>query len=188
MAKKSKTLTHWLQTAAVRVTRVHFVYIAAYILATIVFDSWNLYTHEAVTQLWTVAGVLLVINTILWLLARQNYANKSLYVFNVLALVLADIAFAAYNVYWQQGLASKSVMLFTVPIVTAAVLRSRSLLLGTTTLCAAAYSTVSVRYFFENYGLGYRVELWGTIGLYSAVFFILALLLMIIIRPTNEKF
>ncbi len=188
MAKKSKTLNHWLQTAAVRVTRVHFVYIAAYIAATIVFDSWNLYTYDAVRQLWTAAGILLVINTVLWFLARQNYANKSLYVFNVLALVLADIAFAAYNVYWQQGLASKSVMLFSVPIVTAAVLRSRSLLLGTTTLCAAAYSTVSVRYFFENYGSGYRVELWGTIGLYSAVFFILALLLMIIIKPTNENF
>ncbi len=177
-----------MQTAVVRVTRVHFVYIAAYILATIVFDSWNLYTHEAVRQLWTAAGILLVINTIIWFLARQNYANKSFYVFNVLALVLADVVFATYNVYWQQGLASKSVILFTVPIVTAAVLRSRSLLLGTTTLCAAAYSTVSVRYFFENYGSGYRVELWGTIGLYSAVFFILALLLMIIIRPTNENF
>ena len=188
MAKKSKLVTHWLQTTAVRVTRVHFIYIVAYILATIVFDSWNLYTHEAIRQLWTAAGILLVINTFLWFLARQNYVNKSLYVFNVLALVLADIAFASYNVYWQQGLASKSVILFTVPIVTAAVLRSRSILLGTTTLCAAVYSIVAVRYFFENYGQGYRVELWGTIGLYSAVFFILALLLMVIIKPTNERF
>jgi hypothetical protein len=188
MPKKSKAVTYWLQTTAVRATRIHFIYIGAYILATIVFDSWNLYTHDAVRQLWTAAGILLVINTILWFLARQNYVNKSLYVFNVLALVLADIAFAAYNVYWQQGLASKSVILFTVPIVTAAMLRSRSTLFGTTTLCAATYSIVSVRYFFENYGQGYRVELWGTIGLYSVVFFILALLLMVIIRPTNEKY
>jgi hypothetical protein len=188
MPKKSKSSNNWLQTAAVRVTRIHFIYIGAYILATIVFDSWNLYTHEAVTQLWTAAGVLLVINTVIWFLARQKYANKSFYVFNVLGLVLADIAFATYNVYWQQGLASKSVVLFIVPIITAAVLRSRSTLLGTTALCAAAYSTISVRYFFENYGQGYRVELWGTIGLYSVVFFILALLLMIIIKPTNERF
>lgn len=188
MAKKSKAVNQWLQTAAVRLTRVHFIFIGVYILSTIVFDSWNLYTHEAVSQLWTAAGILLIINTVVWLLARQNYKDKSLYVFNVLALVLADIAFAAYNVYWQQGLASKSVLLFTVPIVTAAALRSRSILFGTATLCAAAYSTVSVRYFFENYGQGYRIELWGTIGLYSAVFFILALLLMIVIKPTNEHF
>lgn len=188
MAKKSKGTNHWLQTTVVRVTRVHFLFIAVYVLATIVFDSWNLYTHEAITQLWTAVGVLLIINTILWYLGRLNFTNKSVYVFNVLALVLADIVFATFNVYWQQGLASKSVMLFTIPIVAAATLRSRSILLATTALCAAAYSTISVRYFFENYGLSYRVELWGTIGLYSAVFFILALLLMIIIRPTNERF
>jgi hypothetical protein len=157
-------------------------------LATIVFDSWNLYTYDAVTQLWTAAGVLLVINTVLWFLLRQKYTNQSTYVFYVLALVLADVAFVTYNIYWQQGLASKSVMLFAVPIVTAAVMRSRSILLGTTALCAAAYSTISVRYFFENYGEGYRVELWGTIGLYSAVFFNQALHLMIIIKPTTERF
>src|SRR3989338_11525958 len=101
MPKKSTNASNWLQSNAVRVTRVHFVLIAFYILATVVFDSWNLYTHEAVRQLWTAAGVLLIINTVIWFLARQNYANKSLYVFNVLALILADVAFATYNVYWQ---------------------------------------------------------------------------------------
>jgi hypothetical protein len=178
----------WLQSAAVRLTRVHFVYFLAYIVATIVFDTWNLYTHEAVRDLWTAAGIMLIINTILWFLARQNYTNKTVYILNTLALIVADIAFASYNVYWQRGLASKSVMLFAVPIVTAAVLRSRSVLLATTILCAAAYSTITVNYFFGNYGQAYRVELWGTVGLYSAIMFVLALLLMIIVSPTNEKF
>ncbi len=188
MGKKQSRVNHWLQTTAVRLTRVHFAYIAAYILVTIVFDSWNLYTYEAVRQLWTAAGILLVINAILWFLARQNYANKSIYAFQVLALILADIAFAGYNVYWQHGLSSKSVMLFAVPIITAAALRSRSALLATTTICAAVYSIVSVEYFYSNYGLSYRVELWGTIGFYSAVMFVLAFLLMIIILPKNENF
>jgi hypothetical protein len=61
-------------------------------------------------------------------------------------------------------------------------------LLTTTTVSAAAYSTVSVRYFFQNYGMGYRVELWGTVGFFSAMLFVLALLLMVIIQPTKEKF
>ena len=178
----------WLQTTAVRVTRIHFLFIAVYILATIVFDSWNLYTHDAVRQLWTAAGILLGINTILWYLARMKYANSSMYVFLVLGLISADILFAAYNVYWQRGLASKSVMLFTLPIVTAATLRSRSTLLATTSLSVAAYSVVTVRYFFQNYGESYRVELWGTVGLYSAVLFILSALLLVIIQPKNERF
>jgi hypothetical protein len=67
-------------------------------------------------------------------------------------------------------------------------MRSRSILLTVTTLCAAAYSTVSVRYFFNHYGLGYRVELWGTIGFFSAMMFVMALLLMTVISPTTEKF
>ena len=188
MSNKSTTVTHWLQTTAVRVTRVHFLYIAAYIAATVVFDSWNLYTHKAVSQLWTAAGLMLVLNTVLWYFARMKFAGTSVYITIIWFLILADIIFASYNVFWQRGLASKSVMLFAVPIVTAATLRSRSTLLAATTLCAAAYSTVSVRYFFQNYGEGFRVELWGTVGLYSAVFFVLALLLMVIIKPTNERF
>ncbi len=188
MAKKPTGKSNWLQTTAIRNTRVHFLYVAAYILSLIVFDSWNLYTYRAITQLWTAGGLLLITVTLIWFASRIKYSNNTVYLGLIWLLILADISFAAYNVYWQHGLASKSVMLFTVPIVTAATLYSRSTLLAATTLSAAAYSTVSVRYFFQNYGLSYRVELWGTIGFYSAVFFILAGLLMIIIAPKTERF
>jgi hypothetical protein len=188
MTKKTSAVNHWLQTTAVRNARVHFIFIIAYILTIIVFDSWNLYTHQAASQLWTAGGVLLIANTIIWYLSRLNFSKTSYYVGLILLLVLADIAFASYNVYWQHGLASKAVMLFAVPIITAATLRSRSTLLAATTLSAAAYSIASVRYFFTNYGLSYRVELWGTVGFYSALFFVLALLLMVIISPTDERF
>ncbi len=186
--KQTGATTHWLQTTAVRVTRVHFVLIAFFILVTVIFDSWNLYTYSAVKELYTAGAVLLVANTILWFLARQNYANKSFYVFDILALVMADIVFISYNIYWQHGLASKSVMLFAIPIITSATLRSRSTLLATTIICAASYTSMAVRYFYTNYGLSYRVELWGTIGFYSAVMFVLAMLLLVIIAPTREKF
>lgn len=167
---------------------MHFVYIAFYIASIIVFDMWNLYTHVAIAQLWTAAGMMLVLNTVLWYVARMNFSNNNVYVTVILLLIVADIIFASYNVLWQKGLASKSVMLFAVPIVTAAVLRSRSTLLATTTLCAAAYSTISVRYFFQHYGESYRVELYGTVGFYCAIFFVLAGLLMVIILPKNEHF
>lgn len=187
MVKKPTQTAGWLQTTALRLTRVHFVFVAVYVASTIVFDSWNLYTHEAITQLWTAAGILLAVNTVLWFLARMKLGAESAYRSIILLLVLADISFAAYNVFWQQGLASKSVALFAVPIITVAALRSRSALLATASLCAAAYSVVAVRYFYQNYGEGYRVELWGTVGFYCAIFFVLAGLLMVIIHPTQEK-
>jgi hypothetical protein len=188
MAKKSTNATGWLQTTAVRVMRIHFIYVAFFLLSVIIFDTWNLYTHDAVSQLWTAGGVLLGITVILWLIARLKVSNYWFYVAVVLALIVADIAFASYLVWWQRGLYSKAVMLYTIPIISSATLRSRSILLATTTLSAAAYSTTSVRYFFNHYGMGYRVELWGTVGFFSAMLFVLAFLLMIIIRPTTEKF
>jgi hypothetical protein len=104
----------------------------------------------------------------------------------VLLLILADIGFAATNIYWERGMASRSVVLFAVPIITAATLRSRSILLAAAALSMVAYTTAAVRYFYQHYGEGYRVELWGNLLLYSAIFFVLGWLLMVIIRPTNE--
>ena len=188
MAKKSTNGGSWLQTTAVRLARVHFIYVGFYLLSVVIFDASNLYTHQAISQLWTAGGVLAVAVTVLWFLARLKTNNSWYYISVVLSLILVDIIFASYLVWWQRGLYSKSVMLFTVPILCAAALRSRSIIFGTAALSAAAYSTISVRYFFQNYGLGYRVELWGTVGFFSAMFLVLAFLLIIIINPTKEKF
>lgn len=188
MAKKSTYASSWLQTTAVRVTRIHFAYAGAFLLSVVIFDTWNLYTHDAVSQLWTAGGILLALNVILWFIARLKFSNYWLYVAVVLTLIVIDIVFASYIVWWQRGLYSKAVMLYTMPIIVAATMRSRSILLATTTLAAAAYSTISVRYFFNHYGMGYRVELWGTIGFFSAMMFVMAMLLMVVIRPTTEKF
>jgi hypothetical protein len=188
MAKKSTSTAGWLQTTAVRLSRIHFAYAAFFLLSIVIFDASNLYSHQAIAQLWTAGGFLLGAIAVIWLVARLKVNSYWFYVAVAAALILTDIAFASYLVWWQRGLYSKSVMLFAVPIISSAALRSRSLLLATTTLSAAAYSTISVRYFFNNYGLGYRVELWSTIGFFSAMMFVLALLLMVVINPTREKF
>lgn len=186
--KKTKSEAGWLQTTAVRISRVHFIYVAAFLAQTVIFDTWNLYTHQAVSQLWTAGGILLAINVLVWFMARMKNPSYIYYVSILLALIVADIVFASYIVWWQRGLYSKSVMLYLVPIIAAAATRSRSILLTTTTLSVAAYTTISVRYFYTNYGLAYRVELWGTIGFFSAILFVLAALLLVIIRPSEEKF
>jgi hypothetical protein len=186
MAKSSKSLVNWLQSTAVRVTRVHFLYIAAYMGSTIVFDSWNLFTHPEIANRWTIAAILLILNTIFWYVARIKFSNDTVYIFLILGLVVADILFASMNVYWERGLASKAVFLFAVPIVTSACLRSRSALLATTTLCVAAYSLSVMRYFNLHYGESFRVELYGYMAFYCALFFVLASLLLIIIRPRGN--
>jgi hypothetical protein len=183
---QAKAVSGWLQATAVRVTRIHFLYVAVYIFSVIIFDSWNLFTHIDIANRWTAAIILLVINTICWYLARIKFLTESIYLVLIVLLIVADIIFAATNVYWERGLASKSVLLFSIPIVTAATLRSRSTLFATTTLSVAAYALSVVRYYNIHYGESLRIELYGYLALLCSVFFILAALLMVIIQPKDK--
>ncbi len=180
--KASEDIRHIL----LRLTRVHFFYVAIYLLATVVFDSWNLLAYEAVVERWTLGAALLVVVTLIWYACRLPIKSPTFYKTLFAVLLLADIIFAAVNIYLQRGMASKSVMLFAVPIISAALSRSRSLLLATTTVSVAAYSLSSVRYFFENYGQGYRVELYGEVFFYSALMFVLSYLAMIFFVPAKD--
>jgi hypothetical protein len=183
---KTKNNTNWLQTISIRLSRVHFVYIAVYMASIIVFDSWNLFTHPAIGDRWTAAAILLILNTVCWYVSRIKFNSDTIYIFLVILLVIADIIFAATNVYWERGLASKAVALFAIPIITAAALRSRSTILAAASLSTAAYSLTVIRYYNLHYGESLRIELYGYVGLFCAVFFILAALLMIIIQPNND--
>jgi hypothetical protein len=183
---KSKTLNSWLQSTAVRVTRIHFLFIAAYMASIVAFDSWNLFTHADIGNRWTAAAILLIINTVCWYIARIKFSTETIYLILIIALVLADIVFAATNIYWERGLASKSVILFAVPIITSAATRSRSTILAAASLSSAAYSTSAIRYFNLHYGESFRIELYGYVGLFCAVFFILAALLLVIVQPRDR--
>jgi hypothetical protein len=188
MAKNPILRSNWLQSTAVRVTRAHFLYIFAYMVSIVVFDSWNLFTHANVSSRWTAAVTLLVANTVIWYFARQKFGSSNSYTFLILSLIIADIIFASFNVYWERGIASKALALYTVPLVSAAALRSRSVLLATTILSSAAYSLAAVRYFYLHYGESFRIELYGDLAFYCATFFVLAWLLWVVVDPIKEKF
>jgi hypothetical protein len=172
-----------LQKAVLKMTQVHFCYVALYMFSIIIFDSWNLFTHQVVVWRWEAATVLLVLNAAGWYLARTKFSNYQVYKLVAFALIAADAVFAGFNLYWQRGMASPSVVLFAVPIVLSAVLHSRRAIWSAATVCTAAYTYAAVSYFHVHYGEGIRVELYGHLVLFSGVFFILAFLLTIIIKP-----
>lgn len=169
-----------------RITRVHFLYVLAYMVSIIIFDSWNLLSHEAVAQRWTAAGALLVVNTIIWYLCRAKLKSELFYRVALAILLLCDIVFAAINIYWTRGMASKYAILMVVPIISAGLIRSRSLLVATAAVASAAYSMATVRYFFDNYGQGVRAELYGEVIFHAALFFVIAGLIMIVFRRAAD--
>lgn len=185
MKKSPRAKSIWFAHVAQRVTRTHFLFVAAYMASIVVFDSWNLISHEAVGRRWLAAGLLLAGNSILWYLAHNALTRESAYKSIILTLIVFDILFIGFNVYWERGMASNMVALFAIPIISSALIKSRTTMLATATLCMAAYSTAAVKYFNDHYGEGYRVELYGMVAFYSLIFFILVWLLLIFIRPSD---
>ncbi len=180
MIKKSSKPAHEpsLQARMLRTTSLHFYILIAYGAAIIAFDSWNLITHESVAQRWTYGGALAIVCCVVWFLLKRYTLSTRSITFITYALITADILFAAFNVYAQRGMASKAVMLFALPLLVAYQLKDRATLLVTAGLSVTAYSIAAVRYFHLFYGEGYRIELYGEVGFYSALIVVFALLLM----------
>lgn len=172
-----------LRLRIIRAARVHFALVAVLMLSTVIFDAWNLITPDAVLQRWTLVTLLLVVTTVVWYVAR--YHSKLALYHNVLGfcLIFADIIVATFLVYGERGMASRSVMLYAVPIVVSGILANRRAVYATASIATAFYALAAVRYFVVNFNEGYKIELYGTIGLYSAVFFVVAAITSILITP-----
>lgn len=185
MPKVSASPAQWLQATIVRLSRIHFFIVPAYVAVIVVYDAWHVLTPQAVLQRWTMIGIFLGVVAIIWAAARFNVRSAFYYQSLAYLLILLDISFATFNIYTQRGMASRAVILFTIPLAVAAALRSRTTIFATAALCAVAYTTAAVRYFVVNFNEGYKVELYGEILFYSAMLFVVAALLWLVVR-TNR--
>lgn len=176
MATKKHVVDH-AKASALHVSRFHFGYILLFMVQTIVFHASKVITPELVLKRWVAAAGLLTVTVLVWLIAKHRATTQYGYNAAISALIVADIAFASFNVYTQRGYASKSVLLFVIPVVVAAVFVSRSALFATALLAIAAYSTTAISYFTLNFNEGYMSELYGEIIFYSGLLLLIAGLL-----------
>lgn len=186
-SKKKLTFASWLQTGIIRVCRVHFYLLGVYAVYIIASDATHLITPTVVYQRWLAAGLLLALTAVIWYFSRAVNNNPNFYRVLLYALILADIAFASFNVYTQRGMASRAVLLYVVPIVVSALLLSRVATLMTASLAAAAYVLVAVKYFVDFFNEGYKAELYIEVGFYAACFFALASLIGVVISFKNSE-
>ncbi len=181
------TPTSWLHTNVTRLSLVHFAYAFVFAAQTIIYDAWNLVTPVAVMNRWIVTGILVAITAAVWYLAHNTVKSTLGFKTLVFSLIVTDIAVASFSVYTQRGMASRAVMLYAIPIAVSAVLLSRVALFATAAVSAAAYMATAYSYFVLNFNEGYKIELYGEVGFYCTIFFILAALLWIVIRSKRHR-
>ena len=166
--KQQNNLQANLQTSA----RAGFLYVLAYAIYIIIFDSGNVLTREAVYYRWMMLALLLVTNTIFWAVTKKTSSPLRL-TFAAIACVIAQLTLAGFSVYWERGMASMSTILFALPIVNVALLGSRTYTLAVSALACAVYTTACTKYFYDYFNEGYRVQLYGQLFFFSAVFMII---------------
>ncbi len=188
MSAKTKTVDHsGLRANVIRIANAHFVYVVILAVQIMVYDAWKLINPDFVLRRWSITALLLAATTIVWLTARLKARAHNTYQYLIYLLIVADIAAASLMVYSQRGMASRAVALYAVPIITASVLQRRSIIFATSLLCIAAYTTTAVRYFTVYFNEGYKIELYGEIGFYSAGFLLLASLLWVVVRARQKR-
>lgn len=181
MATKT-SLQSWLQSRLASISRIHFAYAGVYIAAIIAFDAWNLITPDAIVQRWLVGAAMLIVTALVWYGSRAAKKTAAYYQLLAYVLIALDLFVATYGVYTQRGIASKSVLLYVIPITVAAMLLSRVAIFATAVISIALYSLACVRYFYLNLGQAYKVELYGEVAFYCAMLFIVAALLWSLIK------
>ncbi len=184
---KQQSLSNWLQEHIVSISRVHFAYAGVYIATIVVFDAWNLITVETILERWMIATGMLVVTAMVWYLARFKAKSALYYQGLVYSLIVMDMLVATYSVYSQRGIASKSVLLFVIPIIVSTILLSRVAIFATAIISVALYSLACVRYFYLNPGQAYKVELYGETAFYCALLFVVSALLWTLIKTNKQS-
>jgi hypothetical protein len=186
MAKKQITLIAWLRVSALRLSRIHFIYALAIAIQIIVFDAGKLITPNIVLLRWLAVALLVVAATGVWVLAHNKNNDANFYKLLIVILISADILFAAYSVYLQRGMAARAVFLFVIPVITSTVLLNRAAIYATAIVSAAAYFVAAISYFVLNFNEGYKLELYGEVGLYATLLLVLAGLLSAFVKFKEE--
>jgi hypothetical protein len=170
-----------------RMLKIHFLYIFALAIQIIVFDAGMLIEPVVVFRRWILVLSSLVVFTFLWYLMQKNNVSQGILRRVVLSLILVDVTIASFYVYTQRGMASKAVFLYIMPLLVAACMQRKKALLSAGVLCVAAYLISVIAYFNLNFNEGYKIELYGEAGFYSAMLLLIALALWILVRPRKNS-
>lgn len=182
VSKPKVTLTAWLHTSLQRVAVFHFLFAVGYALQTIVYDGSHVITPELSWWSWTAVGGLTAVAALVWYLAHNQNNDVPTYKRLTFLLVVADIAFASFNVYNQRGMASTSVILYSLAIASSAVLLSRAAVFTAAILSATAYAVTIRTYFTLNFNEGLKAQLYGSMIFYGFCFIVLAGILSALVR------
>lgn len=182
MTKKQKAESQRLQLANSRTTKLGFVFVVIYAVTTLIYQLWKLMTPEMVQQRWIIVTVTMSIVLALWWFSRSRNLSPLYYRGIILLQIMMYLGIGAYSIYAERGMASNSIILFTIPLIIVAIEYSTKTLIATAILCSAVYAATTIKYFKDYPSEGYKVELYGGIIFYVSILLLITSLLWVLVR------
>lgn len=174
-----------IQITVIRSLRLGIAFTIIFGLSNLIYKAWRLLTPDILQQRFYIAGTLLLIHIVMLAFATKHYSSVTTYKLIMWLQTLSFLTLAGYCIYSERGMASNAVVLFIVPIIISSLQRSGKALLATTTLAATIYSASAIIYFRQFPSEGYKVELYGGLLFYCAVFYVIAALLWVLIKSKD---
>ena len=176
-----------LQAGATRLARVNLGLCAVYAVFIMGCDAWNLVTRELTSQRWLVFGLLLIVSALVWVMSLNHNASPNYYRVMIFLLIAVQLVLATFTIYTERGMSSRGVALYAIPIASSVLFMSRRAIFSIATISAALYIMAATRYFYVYFNEGYKIELYSTLFLYSASFFVLAGILAVVVPNSKTR-
>lgn len=182
--KKNTQLPH---IQALKASYAHFFFVIAFSLYIIVYDASQLIPPQVVLRRWQYCITLFVVTTIVWFITKMKLNSLITKKLLLGLLAVTDIIIISLLIYGERGMSSVAVVMYALPIATAALTFNRSAIISASLLSIAGYAFASIKYFVDFFNEGYRVQLYTSIGFYGSVLFITGLLLVSLVSIKTQK-
>lgn len=182
--KATNNLIH--TTKSIAIVSVGFSVLFASLIG--IYQAWKLQTPEVISQQWTAIALAFVSFFGLLIASLRKNATAGYYYGINVAQIVTYLAFITFIIYSQRGMASTAIILYTIPILIAAVTRATAAVFITAGLSLTTYCLAALKYFRDFPSEGYKVELYGQLYFYSILLLVIAsLIVLLLINKRHQR-
>jgi hypothetical protein len=172
----------WVSGQSEAILKLQFLFVFLLAGVNAIYGLWGLVPREVSMQRWLLLGIFCTMTIVTYLLRKIRPGKYTYYL-----LIATNLFFAAGMVFIQRGMASRSSLLFAVPIIIALVSLSLSLLYVTVILSAIIYWLIVLAYYTQHPNEGYLAELYAQVLLHVLVFMFIGLVGRVFIHKLRSK-
>ncbi len=160
-------------------------FMALFIVYLGIGQAWRLQPPDIIRNQWIAVTITTFIFLLILGLSQKRKASTGYYYLLVFSQITTYLGFISYVIYAQRGMASAAVILYTIPVLVAAVTKASWAVISTAFLAGTSYCLAAFKYFSDYPSEGYKAELYGQMIFYFCVLLLLSRLVHVLLSEKS---